>query len=293
MGTTLPVYRAGLNDSTRWERFEPRTGDIVISAPSKCGTTWLQMICALLILQEPALPAPLTTLSPWLDIRLRPIGDVTATLAAQRHRRFIKTHTPLDGLPRWPGVTYLVIGRDPRDVGVSIDHHRANLDGTVFERLLGGGAAPRRPASRRERILQWMHDERPPTVGMDTLRTMVHHLGQAWECRADPSVVLLHYAELSADLPGQMRALAGHLALDVPERSWPALVGAAGFDAMRGNAARLVPDERLGLFTSETAFFRSGRSGQWRDVLTDDDLAAYDSVLRSVAAPGFVEWLQR
>jgi len=33
-------------------------GDIIISTPPKCGTTWVQMICALLILQEPELPLP-------------------------------------------------------------------------------------------------------------------------------------------------------------------------------------------------------------------------------------------
>jgi aryl sulfotransferase len=36
-------------DSARWEGFELRPDDIVISTPPKCGTTWTQMICALLI----------------------------------------------------------------------------------------------------------------------------------------------------------------------------------------------------------------------------------------------------
>lgn len=91
-------YRSGLTDSTRWTGFPSRPGDIVISSPARCGTTWLQMICALLIFQDEALPAPLTVLSPWLDMSLRPLDDVREQLAAQRHRRFIKTHTPLRGL---------------------------------------------------------------------------------------------------------------------------------------------------------------------------------------------------
>ena len=50
-------YEATMYDSNRWDGFELRLGDIIISTPPKCGTTWTQMICALLILQEPELEA--------------------------------------------------------------------------------------------------------------------------------------------------------------------------------------------------------------------------------------------
>jgi hypothetical protein len=39
------------------------------------------------------------TLSPWIDIVTRARTEVFADLAAHKHRRFIKTHTPLD-VPR-------------------------------------------------------------------------------------------------------------------------------------------------------------------------------------------------
>ncbi len=103
-------YRTSLDDSARWEGFSFGPGDIVISAPSKSGTTWTQMICALLVFQTADLPAPLTALSPWLDMRVRPVSEVRDHLDAQHHRRFIKTHTPLDGLPADPRATYLVVG---------------------------------------------------------------------------------------------------------------------------------------------------------------------------------------
>src|SRR5579883_31283 len=60
--------------------------------------------------------------------------DVLALLDAQRHRRFIKTHTPLDGLPADERVTYVRVGRDPRDVAVSWYHHFQNLDEDTFMR---------------------------------------------------------------------------------------------------------------------------------------------------------------
>jgi hypothetical protein len=186
------LYRDSLTDSGRWASLELRPGDIVISTPSKCGTTWMQMICALMIFQTADLPAALTTLSPWLDMRLRPLPEVLRLLEGQRHRRFVKTHTPLDGLPQVDGVHYVVVGRDPRDVAVSMDHHRANLDGNVIESLSAAPASPdrsderpsaprpSRPVDRRERVMQWIRDERPPTATLNSLRAIVWHLAGAW-----------------------------------------------------------------------------------------------------------------
>lgn len=98
-------YRTVVSDSQRWEGFQLRPDDIIITTPPKCGTTWTQMICALLILETLELPAPISELSPWLDQVTRSRRETAALLEAQSHRRFIKTHTPLDGLPRAEGVT--------------------------------------------------------------------------------------------------------------------------------------------------------------------------------------------
>src|SRR5436190_1016654 len=124
--TLVRRYEGVVYDSSRWDGFELRPGDIIISTPPKCGTTWTQMICALLILQEPELPLPLDRLSPWIDMVTRARAEVFADLQAQTHRRFIKTHTPLDGLPNDPTVTYISVGRDPRDVAPA--HRRAPPD---------------------------------------------------------------------------------------------------------------------------------------------------------------------
>jgi aryl sulfotransferase len=77
-------YQSPDEDSARWLGFPFREGDIVISARSKTGTTWVQMICALLIFQQPELPAPLAQLSPWLDHLIVPREQVYAGLAAQQ-----------------------------------------------------------------------------------------------------------------------------------------------------------------------------------------------------------------
>src|SRR3954447_11621735 len=121
-------YRSIIADSGRWDGFAFRPGDIVISTPPKCGTTWTQMLCAMLIFDGPDFPSRLSDLSPWLDQTIRPLDTVRSIYATQQHRRFIKTHTPLDGLPFRDDVTYVVVGRDPRDVALSWSHHMDNMD---------------------------------------------------------------------------------------------------------------------------------------------------------------------
>ena len=72
------------------------------------------MICALIV-HGPALPRPLTRLSPWLDRLATPIEAVVDDLERQPWRRVIKTHTPFDGLPCSDNVDYVFCSRDVRD----------------------------------------------------------------------------------------------------------------------------------------------------------------------------------
>ncbi|KAF3415463.1 glycolipid sulfotransferase [Mycobacterium tuberculosis variant bovis BCG] len=126
--TDRVVYRSLMADNLRWDALQLRDGDIIISAPSKSGLTWTQRLVSLLVFDGPDLPGPLSTVSPWLDQTIRPIEEVVATLDAQQHRRFIKTHTPLDGLVLDDRVSYICVGRDPRDAAVSMLYQSANMN---------------------------------------------------------------------------------------------------------------------------------------------------------------------
>ena len=156
----VPIhYSSPDEDNSRWIGFPFRDGDIVISARSKSGTTWVQIICALLVFQTPNLPDSLSTLSPWLDWLIMPRADVYAQLAGQDHRRFIKTHTPLDGLPVDPRVTYIVTGRHPLDMAVSLYHQGDNLNRKRIGELTGqsdsGSTTDHRPPLHQW-LLRWI-----------------------------------------------------------------------------------------------------------------------------------------
>jgi len=262
------------------------------SQKSKTGTTWAQMICALLIFGEPQLPAPLGRLSPWLDHLVAPRAEVYALLGAQQHRRFIKTHTPLDGLPLDPRASYLVTARHPLDVAVSSYHHCANLDEARWRQLMGEPeppAPPPPPEPLHDWLLRWIADDTHPAEDLDTLPGLMCHLTDAWARRREPNVLLVHYESLCADLDGQMRWLVSRLAITVPECAWPPLVRAARFENMAARADQLIPAP--GLFKNNAAFFRRGTSGAGREILSNAELASYHARVAGMAPPDMLAWL--
>lgn len=300
------VHHVGrVYDSSRWEGFDLRPDDIVISTPPKCGTTWTQMVCALLIFQTPELPDRLSNLSPWLDMLTRSRTTVVALLEAQEHRRFIKTHTPLSGIPIRDGVTYICVGRDPRDVALSRDDHLLNMDWEGFhaqrvaaalEDGLPEPAMAPPPSleslSDRERFWRWVDDQTPPTELSSSLLRTVRHIESFWDARDTLNVVMLHYHDLKTDLEAQMRALATRVGIEVADEQWPALVDAATFESMRRASDRTAPN--TGIWKDQRGFFKRGRSGAWRELVdSDDDRRRYDERVSSLIAPDLAAWLHR
>ena len=107
------TYRSHHLDSERWDHVTLRPGDVVISTSMKAGTTWMQRIMSLLVFGPGPLPAPLVALSPWIDAAfLGDVDDVVATIEAQEHQRFLKSHLPFDALPYDRAVRYVYVGRD-------------------------------------------------------------------------------------------------------------------------------------------------------------------------------------
>jgi aryl sulfotransferase len=294
----LRRYRTMLSDSARWDGFPFREGDVVISPPAKCGTTWMQMLCALLVFDTADLPHPLTELSPWVDAVTHDIEATRATLADQRHRRFVKTHTPLDGLPFDERVSYICVGRDPRDVALSYAHSMANLEPTTFRAVAQASGRDTEqlgppPRDAVERFWRWVEGERNDDQrgGGATLARMVHHVETFWQRRDEPQVVLFHYADLQTDLPGQLRRLAAVLDIELGHDRAEQLSAEATFDRMRSRADELAPGVDTRLWRDNRAFFHSGTSGQWRDLLDAEAVARYQDRLAELAPPDLATWL--
>jgi len=284
-----------MEDSHRWLDFPARDGDIVISTRSKHGTTWTQMICALLVFQTPELPAPLAELSPWLDWTIAPKDEILARLAAQEHRRFIKTHTPLDGIPNHPGVRYIVVARHPLDAAVSLYYQGININRARASELSGEPVPEAKKGRRpepRDWLLDWTQSQNDPREHLDMLPGVMAHLSDAWARREEPNLLFVHYADLAADLEGEMRRIAAWLDIEVDEARWPGLVNAATFAEMKSKAEQVAPDP-AGIFHSRDAFFRRGTSGSASGLLTAQELEAYERRVAAMAPQDLLAWLHR
>ena len=116
-------YRTWIFDSRRWQHYRPRADDIIIASYPKCGVTWMQRIVGLLMFQT-SQPMPIMQISAWIDRRFpQTIEAAMAQIEAQTHRRFLKSHIPLDGMPFYDEVKYIHVARDGRDACMSFHNH--------------------------------------------------------------------------------------------------------------------------------------------------------------------------
>ena len=279
-------YMTPVEDSRRWTKVPYRPGDIVISTPPKCGTTWTQRIVMSLLWPADDAPSALGELSPWVDIRAGDIDDVAAQLAAQTHRRFIKTHTPADGIPLDPDVRYVVVYRNPADALVSWGNHRQSMRPEVVEALNAAGAVDgfdglpvAFDGDYDELLVEWTAYFSP---GL--------HLAPWWPLRNEPNVVFLHYADLDADLAGEMARLAAFLEIEVPSDLWTATVERCRIDAMRVEAR--AADGKSIFVNGADSFFHKGGVGRGPQLLTDAQLATVAEHHAALLPPEACAWLE-
>lgn len=281
-------YRNFIFDSRRWQGFEHRPGDILVCTPPKCGTTWTQMIVAMLLFQDGEFPAPVVEMAPWLDARFNPRDETLATLTAQTQRRSIKTHTPADGIPWWDDAYYIVVGRDGRDAFMSFVNHVASMRLDVVAELIQSAIAEgipmeagMPPEDLHEFFAVWIEE------GL-----LFQFLTTYWERRHQPNVLFVHYDDLKANLEGGIRRIARFLAIDLDESRVPLILERCSFAWMKANS------DRIGDFGSlfsggGQSFFHRGTNGRWQSVLTPEELATYERISRERMAPDLKAWLDR
>lgn len=268
-------------DTNRWDLAPPRDGDIIVAVGSKMGTTWSQMLCALLV-HGAELPRPLAEMSPWLDGGAWDYNeDAVGVFNAQTWRRVMKTHTPLDHLKYREDAFYVTCGRDPRDAFLSGLDHGAN------------SALPdtRNPPSDPDRafayVLRRIENEGAAGQGL------LDHMAGFWEHRRLPNLIFLHYNDMSDDLEGELARLAKFLGIARSPDEIRALAEHARFDAMRAHADDLAPGAKVvGRWKSNADFFRKGRRGEWREVLSPETQALYVATTRARYDHTMLDWLE-
>ena len=293
------VYQNHHLDTHRWDGYRPRRGDIVISTSYKAGTTLTQTIITNLLFPNGDMPGSVHDVSPWIDMRIAPLDEVMGALEGQTHRRCIKTHLPLDGLPFFDDVQYVVVGRDPRDVFISLVNHYGSHTPEFFEIMNStpgrvGDPFPEYDGDIHKLWRDWI------TRGWFDWESdgypywsHLHHAKTWWEFRRLPNVKLIHYADLRADLEGQMRKLAAWLNIAVPHDRWPSVVHACEFETVKANPEKVVGEMiNVSFKGGGDTFIHKGTNGRWKDVLTPDELELYHQAMARTLSPDCARWLE-
>ena len=281
------LYLGPLTDNRRWDHINLRDGDVVVVTPPKCGTTWMQTITALLLSGDPLVETNLSEKHPWIDIRYREIEEVAARVNGWAHRRSLKSHTPMDGLPYHPGVQYLCVLRHPLDAHLSMRRHVANMPFNPLELFF--------PEGDEDTMFRRVLDGGPEGYDMDAAplaHIVRHYLAAQDAARRHDNVSLFHYADMSRDLAGTFARVAELLSVEHRSALMAELVEAAGFDNMKAEASRFAPSGGQGFFKSDAGFFHSGRIGSWEDALTAAQLDAYDHVISGLLSAQARHWLE-
>ena len=279
------TYLGRRTDSRRWDQFSARADDVFICTPPKCGTTWTQAICAMLIFGRADFDGKIGDISPWFDANMTSVEASLQALDAQTHRRFIKTHTPLDGVPHFPTSHYLMVYRDPRDVYFSTRNHDNNRrDAPVLSQMA---------ADQRAGFHAWLDSPFEPGLGEQrSLAAFVHHYQSFRRFRERANFHFFHYADHKRDLRGSFTRIAGILGIELPSAALDTLSTAATFDNMKARSTTYAPGAGHGIWKDDTAFFNKGENAQWRDVLGSRELEHYAHRIGQVLPAEDIAWLE-
>lgn len=276
-------------DSTIWNDFKFRDNDIFIATYAKSGTTWMQQIISQLIFNGET-EINVAEESPWVDLRLPPEEVKLPAIEAQTHRRFLKTHLPLDALVYSPTAKYIYIGRDGRDVVWSFYNHHSTFTDEAYEafrEVCPADIEPLEPPGKDvyAYFLEWLERDGFP------LWSFWENISTWWNYRHLPNLRLVHFNDLKSDLRGEIRQIADFLGIQVDDEKWDKIVTHCSFDYMKENAEKNVPLGGALWEGGAKTFIHKGTNGRWREVLTAEDNARYEKLAIEKLGSNCARWL--
>ena len=183
-----------------------------------------------------------------------------AMVASRRDTIIVKTHNALMEIEEKPlihmdlmaGAIYVV--RNPLDVCISAaDHYGVDIDEAI--KLMN---TPENGGLATEKNVRELHS------------TWSLHV-QSWTAKPHPGLHVVRYEDMQAKPIATFGALAGFLGLKVPRQRLETAIRHSSFENLR------KAEEKTGFMErSEKAerFFRVGKSGQWREKLTQAQIDA-------------------
>lgn len=277
------------------------SGSIVwLASYMKSGNTWLRLLLANLLSGSPE-PVDINdfSLTPWpvtsrdaieeltlVDSNLLSRSEidalwpymVSAIAAEAEETLFLKLHDayrrdaggrPLLGDGH--GRTAIYVLRDPRDVAVSLSHH----NGCTLDRAIS-------TMNSREDSIGW--NPRRGTNLIPPAQLDWSGNVESWVDQRDMPVHVVRYEDMLTDTAAALRGIVEFLGLEFADDRVEHAVRCAEFGKLQQVESEAGFRERPALGGGKPAspFFRSGRAGTWRDVLTVEQEAAILNAHRRV-----------
>ncbi len=190
--------------------------------------------------------------------------------ASQSHTVFVKTHLavlqvrghPTINMNATAGAIYLI--RNPLDVVLSFADHQ----GLMIDRLI--------------ELLNLKNYETPNTKTMvnEPMGCWSQHV-ESWTARPNPGLHVMRYEDMIASPVKCFGGLVKFLRLDASRSRVERAVRNSSFEVLRRQEEMHGFHERT---AAQKHFFRSGRTGEWKEVLTEEQVAKICAVHRDQMA---------
>ena len=259
MGFPTENFESGLS-------YEAQPYDLFVATYPKCGTTWMQNICFLILNDGIPLSSDqkLTLIFPHLEeMGAKYINDPSNahSLAyrfgkkSDKTMRLIKTHLYHDMTPMHPEAKYIYVARNPKDCLVSFYHHTRGFpkhynfgNGSFddyFELFINGNVDF---GSYFDNLKSWLPHLNKSNVFSTTYENLVQN----------PRESILDLAGFlgGSDLQNHLLANDCDILNKVMEKS--------SFNSMQKDLQRWSSARP----TNHTPFIRKGKVGDWRDMLS-------------------------
>jgi aryl sulfotransferase len=199
------------------------------------------------------------------------------------------------------------VGRDVRDVAWSLYNHQGSYTDGFLAALNAqpdslGPRISRPSCDVRDFYLYFIEtggvfepDAGAPYGGDTGASDFWAHTQGFFDHRRAPNLLLVHYAKLKADLPGEIRRIARFLDIPLDEALLPRVVEHCAIDRMRSAAATDPSADamlRLAFSDGAASFFYKGTNGRWKDVLTPEEIDRADEIAAQRLTPDCAHWLK-
>lgn len=244
-----------------FSQYDPRQGDVIVSAYFKAGTNWIMHVCHQICWLGEAVFEHIQDVIPWPDAA-EPRFWVNVHDQTSRNTpsglRVIKSHLPATLMPINVGAKYIAVTRDPKDCAASAYH--------FFRALVFGETMP------------------PPADWLAHFRSEAPNFGR-WDTftatwyqeRARENVLFLCFEDVKQDTPAAIREIATFLGVTLTAKQFDAVVEQTSIEAMKAINHKFYPARQSRFTDLNGQIIRKGSVGDSSGLFARHDLEEFDA----------------